>query len=101
MKICLKNPKPVVGEIAQQFRALAAFAEDLGSEPSTHEAAPNHRKLQAKLNIHSLYLKLSHIHLSLVTLIVFISSQGENGKRMLSPLSVPSNSDSYFKLCCL
>jgi hypothetical protein len=37
----VKNVFIWAGEMAQQLRALAALAEDLGSIPSTHTAAHN------------------------------------------------------------
>jgi hypothetical protein len=50
---CLEEDKqaceelgPGAGEMSQQVRALTALPEKLGSNPSTHMAAPNCLKLQ-------------------------------------------------------
>lgn len=41
----VKNTSPWVGEMAQQKRTLAAFAEDPCPIPSTHTAAHSHLQL--------------------------------------------------------
>ena len=41
----IEESKNRVREMAQQLRALAALAEDLGSVPSTHTVVHNHLKL--------------------------------------------------------